>query len=129
MDVTDNSVIVAGGVVVLTGPALRTTLSALLIAAKARSINGLPSSNALTEIAQAVADAMAATGQSDVRETEVAQHLPQQQPTMPIAEAAEKFGLSRRQTRRLAPKLGGKFIGGRWLLDEDAVREHATGRN
>jgi hypothetical protein len=29
---------------------------------------------------------------------------------------------------RLAPKLGGKKIAGRWLLDQDAIDEHRKGQ-
>ena len=35
------------------------------------------------------------------------------------------LGLSPRQTRRIAKKLGGQIIGGRWLLDMQAIIEHA----
>jgi len=36
---------------------------------------------------------------------------------------------SRRQTRRIAAKLGGRIIAGRWMLDRTAICEHLEGRN
>jgi hypothetical protein len=36
-------------------------------------------------------------------------------------EAAELLGICERQARSLAPGLGGRRIGGRWVLDRDAV--------
>lgn len=41
--------------------------------------------------------------------------------------AARVLGCSPRQARRLAPLLGGRRVGGRWLLDPQAVAEHHDG--
>lgn len=43
-------------------------------------------------------------------------------------EAAGILGLSTRQTRRLAPDLGGETIGGRLVFKRSAVIEYAEGR-
>jgi hypothetical protein len=119
--------VVAGTAVVLTSDWLHTTLQAVLIASRSRRHNGLPNNAAHAELAGALADAMAAHGQSDVPQPEGLQHFPQEQPTVTVDEAAEQLGLSRRQTRRLAPRLGGKLIAGRWLLDQVAITEHMEG--
>lgn len=122
----ERPIVVVGPVVILSGPALRSVVGMCSIAARSRSVSGMPRSAITSAIAQACADALSASGQSDVRETQVTQHVQQQQRTMTITAAAQILRLSERQTRRLATRLGGKLIGGRWLLDEDAVREHAT---
>lgn len=111
--------------VILTGDQLRTALTAVLIAARARTINGLPPSRAYNDLGQALA--AATHGQLAVPKP-VEAETPKMRPTVPIEEAAPLLGLSRRQTRRLAPKLGGRLIAGRWLLDEQAVQEHLQGK-
>lgn len=42
-------------------------------------------------------------------------------------EVAKRLGTSDRHVRRLAPKLGGYLVGGRWLIDEQAVQDHIQG--
>ena len=71
---------------------------------------------------------MSANGHTDVREPEEMQDYPCEQPTVTVAEAAEQLGLSERQTRRRAPQLGGRRIGGVWLLDQTAIDEHKEGQ-
>jgi hypothetical protein len=120
--------VVAGGAVILSGEWLEAARQAVLIAARARRHNGLPSSATQTVLACALnTAAMSAGGQSDVRKTEILQAIPRQQPTVTINEAAQQLGLSDRQTRRLAPQLGGRKIGGHWLLDQDSITEHQRG--
>jgi hypothetical protein len=107
---------------------LKTTRQAVLIAARTRQRNGLPVTAADTALAQALTQAMTASGQSDVREPEGLQHYPQTQPTVPVKDAARQLELSERHTRRLAPKLGAKLINGVWRLDQAAIDEHKKGR-
>lgn len=114
-----------GPVVVVTGPAARATLDCVLIATRTRRLNGLPHSTLYTALTEALRTAVSVDGQTDVRET-VAAH-PELMPTVPVSTAAGRLGLSHRQTRRLAPRLGGRRIGRRWLLDEQAIREHLGG--
>ena len=111
--------------VLLQGDMLDTALRCVLIASHARVTNGLSESRAYRQLAEALA--AAARGQSDVPEPVDADTL-KMQPTVPLEAAASKLGLSRRRCRRLAPKLGGRLIGGRWLVDEQAVQEHLQGR-
>lgn len=120
--------LVAGSVVILTGPMLQTALKSVLLAERTRKLNGLPASAAHRALAETLSQAMSAARQCDVAEPEPLKNYPQQQPTIPTEDAARMLGLSKRQTQRLAPKLGGKIIAGRWLLDEEAIREHAEGK-
>ena len=119
---------VVGGVVVLHGPALRATRDALLVSARARERNGLPVGAHHVALIAAVTEAMSATGQTDGREMAALQSESHELPTVPLAEAARRLGRSQRQTRRLAPRLGGRRIAGRWLLDDQAIAEHVEGR-
>jgi hypothetical protein len=119
--------VVAGSAVILTGDWVQTTLQAVLIATRSRRHNGLPNNAAHTELAQALADAMAANGRADVPEPVDVQRFPAELPTVTVDDAAQQLGLSRRQARRLAPRLGGRLIAGRWLLDQTAINEHKEG--
>jgi hypothetical protein len=120
--------IVAGAAVILTGDFLITTKQALLTANRTRRINGLPESTANHALIEALTQAMAACGQLDVPEPQGLQHV-QIEPTVTIRDAARHLQLSERQTRRLAPKLGGKLKNGMWLLDQAAIDEHLRGRD
>jgi hypothetical protein len=120
--------IVAGSAVVLVGDSLKHALDAVLVAARTRDRNGLPRSATQLALAQALAEAMSANRHSDVREPEELEHYPQVEPTVPIEEASKQLNLSTRQTIRLAPKLGGKKISGRWFLDQAAIDEHKEGQ-
>jgi hypothetical protein len=51
------------------------------------------------------------------------------EPTVTVDHASRQLGLSPRQTRRLAPKLGGKLIDGRWRLDQAAIDDHLNGKD
>jgi hypothetical protein len=119
-----------GPVLILDGPAAELVLDALLIAARYRRYSGLPNSAAFAVIARVVAAAIVSrTGQTDTAATPISDDLPCEIPTIPIRDAAALLGYSPRQTRRLAPKLGGRMIGGRWLLDQHAITEHLEGKH
>lgn len=117
-----------GGVVLLHGPMLDRTLQLVLIAARTRRHNGLPTSSVDAALTKALGAAMAAHGQSDVPEPVALPSFPVTEPTVTVENAAQALGLSLRQTRRLAPKLGGKIIAGQWRLDQHAIDEHLRGR-
>lgn len=115
-----------GPVVILTGPAARAAAQALLIAVRSRRVNGLPPSAHYDAITAAL---VSASGHGDGHPGAEADPVGMEQiPTMPVEDAARALGLSKRQTRRLAPTLGGRLIGGRWLLDAQAVAEYAEGQ-
>jgi hypothetical protein len=122
----NDGLLAAGPVVIVTGPAARAALDCVAIATRTRRLNGLPNSRIYGALAEALRTAVAASGQSGVREA-VAAH-PDVMPTIPVDEAATRLGLSHRQTRRLAPRLGGRKIGGRWFFDEQAITEHMEGK-
>jgi hypothetical protein len=116
-----DGLIVAGAAVILTGQWLETARRAALIADGARVRNGLSHSAEYVELASTITAAMSARGQTDVRNFQELQNYPQEQPTVTIPNAAEQLELSERQTRRLAPQLGGKKIGGQWLVSQTAL--------
>ncbi len=124
-DVTETGLLRVGEVVILTGASLRSALECALIAIKHRALSGLPN-RPYEDLACELRAAMAANGQSDVPKPAPCQPV-SVRPTVPIDEAATRLGISPRQTRRLAPQLGGQIIGGRWLVDEIALREHSEG--
>lgn len=117
----------AGGVVVLSGAALKAALETAVLAIRASRLAGR-SYDAYEALACEYAAAMAAAGQSDVRLPAVSEAVAVEQPTVPLADAAVRLNLSLRQARRLAPKLGGRKPAGRWFVDELALREHIEGR-
>ncbi|MGX9788596.1 hypothetical protein [Mycobacterium sp. MMS18-G62] len=77
-------------------------------------------------LAAALHGAVAADGQVAVPEPPALQAS--MRTTMTIEEAAQAMGRSPRQTRRLGPRLGGKLVAGRWLVDSEAVQEHLKGK-
>lgn len=122
-----DGLLVVGGVVVLSGDALKTARACVRIAILARQRSGY-TTGTYEALAAQLGAAMSAAGQSDVRPSAVCDAAPVQlTPDMPLAEAAAELGLCDRQTRRLAPRLGGQKISGRWFFDRSAVREHIEG--
>ncbi len=106
------------GAVLLDGADLAVVRYAVEVAQRARRRNGLPRSTALAQLA----DALAVPGQTDAPD-----EAPGEAEYMSTHEAATLLGCSERQARRLAPALGGRLVGGRWLLDRVAVTEHLEG--
>lgn len=120
-----------GGVVVLSGPALRCALDAALVAIRQRKLTaGMPFSTTPYEaLACELRAAMAANGHADVRDCAISEPVPvDEQPTVPLPDAATHLDISLRQARRLAPQLGGRKIAGSWFVDGTALREHIEGR-
>lgn len=127
MTADESGLLRAGGVVVLAGPALKAARDCALIAAKHRKSCGIPYRN-YEALACEFGAAMAAAGHSDVRSPAISKPVAVEQPTVPLDETAARLGISRRQARRLAQKLGGRKIAGRWFVDEAALNEHIEGR-
>lgn len=119
--------VVVPGVVVVAGGWLDVVRRAAQAAQERRTQNGLPPGRAYGELAQAVATALAAAGQTDPAQPGGAHHGGE--PTVTVLQAARQLGVSERHVRRLAPRLGGKRIGGRWLLDPEAVQQHLEGKS
>lgn len=109
------------GALLLTGPALDALDYCLGVARAARRRNGMPESNGLHALTRALADA----GQRDSSTTEPVDTEPIEHVT--VTEAAQMLGCSTRTARRLAPRLGGRLLAGRWVLDHRAVTEHQEG--
>ncbi len=113
-----------GPVVVLSGVALEPALRAVLIAARQGRLNGVRDSPAYTALATAFTQAMADNGHEHVGSETVVALCISDNSTVTIAEADPRLNRSQRPTRRRATELGGQKIGGRWLLDDDAIRQH-----
>ena len=127
MTADDSGLLRAGGVVVLSGAALKQARDAALIAVKHRKQSGF-SYRSYAALACEFGAAMAAAGHSDVRSPAISKSVAVEQPTVPLDEAATCLGISHRQARRLAKKLGGQKIAGRWFVDQAALNEHTEGR-
>ncbi len=107
--------------VLLTGREIEAVGYAIKLAQRDRARNGLPRSRDLDQLAAAVAQA--AGGQLDSCE-----QVEVQADYISCREAAGILGCSERSVRRWAPGLGGQLVGGRWLVDRQAVVEHAVGQ-
>jgi hypothetical protein len=114
-----------GPAVVLTGPWLAVARQAVHNAIIARRRNGLPVSGDYAALADALAAAMSRPRQCDT-DTQAPQAVSEPD-EMTVEEAMTVLGKSRRSVQRMAPRLGGRMIGGRWILDRRAVEEHRAG--
>ena len=107
--------------ILLSGRNLEVIVYAVRVAQRDRARNGLPRSRDLDQLAAAVAQA--AGGQPDSGE-----QVEVETDYISCREAAGILGCSERSVRRWAPGLGGQLVGGRWLVDRQAVVEHAAGQ-
>ena len=124
---SESGLLRAGGVVVLSGPALKAARDCALIAVKHRKMSGVPY-RTYEALACELNEAVSASGQADMRSPAISKAVAVDRPNVPITEAAARLGISDRHARRLAPKLEGKKIAGRWFVDEIALRQHIEGR-
>ena len=107
--------------ILLSGRNLEAVAYAVRVAQRDRARNGLPRSRDLDRLAAAITQA--AGGQPDSPE-----QVEVQADLISCREAASILGCSERSVRRWAPGLGGQLVGGRWLVDRQAVVEHAAGQ-
>ena len=114
-----------GNAILLQGPALEALDYAVKVAQRSRRRNGLPDSGALLRLSRAFEN-LSVAGQSDTAPESVAE-TEEVEEWITTDTAAHLLGCSSRQARRLAPALGGRLAGGRWLLDPHIVREHIEG--
>lgn len=120
-------VVLSGSAVVLRGESLALVLDAVLRIANAKHRSGLPIGRYRDLAAALVAARGHESGHADMVSGPV--FHAGEEPRIPLAEAAAALGKSTRQTRRLAPKLGGRLIGNRWYVSETALREHIEGKS
>lgn len=106
---------------------LQMALGDAALASRTRRFNGLPETSEHRTYVEALGAALSAARHNDVVDREPVQAYPQTLPTLTVEQAAAMLGRSKRQTQRLAPRLGGRIVAGRWLLDEQAVRQHLEG--
>lgn len=83
-----------------------------------RRRNGLASSPRLEHLAALLTP----PGRPDTPDNDVQEH-----DWVSTEDAAELLGISPRTARRRATEFDGRLIGGRWMLDRDAIREHLEG--
>jgi hypothetical protein len=115
-----------GNCIVIAGDWLPVLARALQAAQERRRLNGLPPGRAYRQLALVIEAASAAPGQTD-QVKQVAAHA-DCEPTLSVQEVSDLLGYSARHVRRMAPRLGGRRLGGRWKIDECSVREHIEGR-
>lgn len=108
------------GAVLVTGPGVDALRYAVAVAIRARRRNGLPTSGALAEL-------LAACEPSDDGRSDDDGDDGGDDGVMEIKELSGKLRCSTRHARRLAPLLGGRRIGGVWLVDRQAVADHLEG--
>jgi len=106
------------GAVLLDGEALRLVAYCVATAERTRRRNGLPPLPGLVRLREA----LTAPGHPDADPEPVGDAE-----SVTTAEAARLLGCSERTIRRQAARLGGRNVGGRWLLDRAAVEEHRAG--
>ncbi len=106
------------GAVVLTGDAVRLVVDALGVFAAQRRLNGLPGESE----ARRLSAFLSGVGRPDSPEEPSVESEP-----MTTQQLAEALGCSARNAQRLARRLDGRQIGGRWLVPRRAVAEHLEG--
>lgn len=109
------------GALLLAGDDLDAIRDAVALAQWARRRDGLAPSARLAALAALVTD----SGHADSPDDPAADDGPMSY--LSSDEAAAALGVSPRTARRLAPELGGRKVGGTWLLDAAAVDEHHRG--
>lgn len=107
--------------VVVDGDDLRLLGAAVAELQRARRRNALPPLPRLDVLARA----LAVSGQSDSAEAPEPETEPD---VIDVTEAARLLDCSPRTARRLAPRLGGRLVGGRWVVDRFATLEHKEGQ-
>ncbi len=115
-----------GPAVVLSGRWLAVARQAVHIATVARRRNGLPQSRDYSALLDSLTTAMSRSGHNAIDPEPVAAPLVHPD-ELTVLEAATMLNKSKRQTQRMAPQLGGRLVGGRWLLDRRAILEHLEG--
>ncbi|NKS20860.1 hypothetical protein GS467_06500 [Rhodococcus hoagii] len=114
-----------GAAVLLQGSALTAARHAIRAAQHKRNRDGLVPSPTLVELDAALVSAL---GHPDVRDEVDLSPSVHESDDITIADAAALLGVSDRQCRRLATQLGGRVIGGRWLLDRQTVNDYLIER-
>jgi hypothetical protein len=110
---TEAGLVVAGPVVVLSGPSLAAALQAVRIAARQRGLNGVRPSADWGQLVEAFTTALSADGREPVAA---------QQEWVSTRQAATILGCSERQARRIAAQVGHR-VGRQWLIPKDALPE------
>lgn len=113
---------VPAGAVVIAGADLEVLRYAVEVTQRHRRLNGRPPSAGLSRLGELVG-LLAECGQTDRSEAPV-----EDAEGMTTSEAAGLLGCSERTARRRARQLGGRKVGGVWMIDRLAVLEHNDGK-
>lgn len=106
--------------VLLTGSAIQAAAYAVDVARTSRAASHRPPSPALEHLAGVLAPPCPRADLASEREGD--------DQLMNTASVAALLGVTPRQVRRLAVRLDGRNVGGRWLYPHSAVIEHIEGR-
>lgn len=116
----------APDVLLLTGDAIELAAAAIAMAIQGRTLAGKPPHRGL----QALLAACNPEWPQGDKPDEAADHAERVGlGLMTSTEAASFLGCSPRTARRLAARLDGQLVGGRWMLDRHAVQQHLEGQN
>lgn len=107
------------GAVIIAGEDLDLLVYMVVNTQRVRQRDRLPPLRRLNQLAAL----LTAPGQADTPDEPVTQT-----DYVTTDQAADILGCSPRTARRLAPGLGGKLIGNRWVLDRQSINEHLDGK-
>ena len=114
--------------VLLTGQMVTVALRAVDITLRALARNERPREPSLEALHTVLSECLSECPRPDTV-NRTAEHTTSGCGLLSSCEAAELLSCSTRTARRLAPKLGGTLIAGRWMIDSAALAEHRAGRN
>lgn len=116
----------APDVLLLTGDAIELAAAAVGMAIQGRTLAGKPPHRGLQTL---LAACQPEWPQGDTLDRSAEHAEPVGLGLMTSTEAASFLGCSPRTARRLAARLDGQLVGGRWMLDRHAVQQHLEGQN
>ena len=115
-----------GPAVLIDGDTLAALRYAVAVAVREKRRAGMAPGPLLDQLDRAAAHALAASQRHD--DTQIP---PDEQPSdqwLDSGTVAQRLGVSRRTAQRLAPQLGGRRVGGVWMVDPLALTEHQADR-
>ena len=114
--------------VLLSGPMVIAALRAVDLTLRALARNERPREPNLEALHTVLSECLSECPRPDTV-NHTAEHTTSGCGLLSSCEAAGLLGCSARTVRRLAPRLGGERIAGRWMIDREALEEHVAGRN
>jgi len=114
--------------VLLTGQMVTVALRAVDLTLRALARNERPREPSLEALHTVLSECLSECPRPDTV-NRTAEHTTSGNGWLSSCEAAGLLECSARTVRRLAPRLGGERIAGRWMIDSAALEEHLAGRN